>query len=154
MFKIYQQDKDTEAMHTEVRSIAKMFKGRVKIKSTQQAEIVLKPTGCKLIGTNKKVTSLKCLKYKMRKIVLTGAVPRKKPWMVRLTRRVIQYYEIARTETRVTVLPYSPSGIYTSPYVGHFETGKNLEEEDQKVMSHKESGQRLPIPSPEGSLCE
>ena len=90
----------------------------------------------------------------MRKIVLTGAVLRKKPWMVRLTRRVIQYYEIARTETRVTVLPYSPSGIYTSPYVGHFETGKNLEEEDQKVMSHKESGPRLPIPSPEGSLCE
>lgn len=42
------------------------------------------------------------------------------------------------------------SGINTSSYVGHFETGKSLEEGDQKVMSHKESlGHSLPIPSPE-----
>lgn len=47
------------------------------------------------------------------------------------------------------------SGNYTSPYVGHFETRKSLEEGDQKVMSHKESlGHGLPIPSPEGLLCE
>lgn len=131
LINIYQQlGKDAEAWHTKVRNTAKMLKGTVKMKmNSTDWNGVLKLIN-NLVKINKKVIFKQCLKYKTR-LLWWGDFLGKRPgcfgW---LEGECTMKWVRQKSWCSPAILCMNPtiSGIYTSPYEGHLEIEKSVEE--------------------------